>query len=428
MKVEIEEISPVKKALRIQVPQEVVTREFDTAFSALKNRAKIPGFRPGKAPLPLIVKRFGHGVKEDVLRKLIPNYYEKAVTKTGIRPVMLPAIDRIEVNKDGPLFFTATVEVRPTVSLGDYADIPIVRKKVVVSDSDIDRALEALREEQGNLVGCEEDVEIKEGNYAIIDFEGTVNGVPIELNTGAGKGNRGKASDYLVEVGSKSLLPGLEESLIGKKKGDNYTITVLVSGDHPNDTIRNKEIAFTIEIKEIKNKTLPQIDDEFAKDVGMDSLAMLREGVSEELLIRLRSEAETAEKDALTKKLVDMHTFDVPSSLVQWEMDKILKTLQHSIPKGDIPAVRQEYEHVAKDRVKATLILSAIAEAEEIVVEENDLDEEISRISKHLKRSHEETKRFILGQEKTLEGLSSRIREEKTIQTILSKANIQYED
>jgi trigger factor len=431
MKVEIEEISPVKKALRIEVPPEVVRSEFQAAFSDLKKRVKIPGFRPGKAPLSLLEKRFGHEVEEDVLRKLIPDYYQKAITETGIHPVEFPAIDRVEVQKDQPLSFTATVEVRPSIPLKDYSGLPVVRKKIEVLDADLERALNVLREEHGQLVACEADHPIAEGDYAIIDFEGSIDGKPLDLKQEHGKegetGDRKKVTDYLVQVGAKTLLPGFEESLIGRKKGEGYTVALTAPLDHPNQTLQGKEISFSIQIKEVKLKRLPDLDDEFAKDLGMESLSKLRERVSSELLQRLQSEADHAEKDAVIKKLVEMHSIESPPSLVQRELEQMLKSLRQSNPKADLAAAQTELESLAKERVKGTLILSAVADAEGISVSDADLEEEIARISKRVGMDPHETKRAILGRERSLEGLRARLREEKTLQRILSKAQIRVE-
>jgi trigger factor len=427
MKVEVEEISPVKKALRIHVPPDIVANEFQAAFSNLKKRVKVPGFRPGKVPLSLIEKRYGHEVEEDVLRKLIPDYYQKAVEETGIKPVELPAIDRIEIKRDEPLSFTATVEVQPPIALKEYAGIPIVRRDVVVTQESIDRALGTLREDHGELVNCPEEHAVAEGDYAIIDFEGKIDGKPIELKKASPGVDRSRIADYLVQVGSKSLLPGFEESLIGRKKGEGYALTLSIPSDHADETIRGKEALFSIQVNEIKRKKLPDLDDEFAKDLGMESLARLRERVSSDLLRHLQAEAARAERNQLIGKLVEMYSFESPSSLVQRELESIVKSFKQSNPGADPSSVGAELETVAKDRVKATLVLSAIAEAERIEVTEREIEEEIARISERLKLGVSETKRFILGQEKTLDGIRARLKEEKTIERVLSKADIKTE-
>ncbi|HET6369619.1 MAG TPA: trigger factor, partial [Nitrospiria bacterium] len=385
-----------------------------------------------KAPLSLIEKRFGHEVEEDVLRKLIPDYYQKAVDEAGIHPVEFPAIERVEVKKDQPLSFTATVEVRPPIALKDYTGLPIVRKKVEVSTSDLERAINVLREEHGQLVACDPDHPIAEGDYAIIDFEGSIDGKPLDLKQEGGKegeaGDRKKVTDYMVQVGAKALLPGFEESLIGKMKGSDYSVTLSAPVDHPNQSLQGKEIVFSIQVKEVKLKRLPDLDDEFAKDLGMESLEKLKERVSSELLHRLQSEAERSEKETVIKKLVEMHDIDSPPSLVQREMEQMLHNLKRSSTKADLAAAQNELESLAKERVKGTLILSAIADAEEITVSDADIEEEISRISKRLGMDPHETRRTILGRDRSLEGLRERIREEKTLQRILSKAQIRSEE
>ena len=427
MKVEVEEISPVKKALRIEVPPEVIAGEFEAAFSNLKKRVRIPGFRPGKAPLALIEKRFGQEVQEDVLRKVIPDYYQKAVAETGIKPVEFPAIDRIELSKDKPLSFTATVEVSPSIALKDYTGIPVSRKQVRATDADVDRAISALREQHGQLVALEAEHAVEQGNYVIIDFEGKADGKLLDFRGKEGGAEGGVVADFLVQVGSETLLPGFEESLIGKRKGDSYSITLKVPSDHGNETIRGKDVEFSIRVKEIKAKILPEPDDEFAKDLGMESLPRLREKLSKDIQERLQSEAQSAERNGVLKKLVEMHRLDVPSSLVEHELEHLLKAFVRSNPHMDPSVSRRELEPLAVERVKGSLLLASIAEAEKVVITDEDLDEEIARISKRLNLSPQEAKRLILRQEKTLEGLRGRLQEQRILDRILSKANIHVE-
>jgi len=421
MKVEIEEISPVKKALRIEVPTEVIAGEFETALSDLKKRVKIPGFRPGKVPLSLIEKRFRQEVHDDIIRKVIPDYYRKAVAQTGIRPVEFPAIDRIELAKDKPLSFTATVEVSPPIVLKDYSGIAVTRKKTEVLEADLDRALAALREDHGELIALAPESEVAEGNYVIIDFEGKIDGKPLTLHRG--EAGRSLVTDYLVQVGSKALMAGLEESLVGKRKGDSYSVTLPVPLDHPDESIRGKRIDFSVHVKEVKIKSLPKIDEEFAKDLGLESLIKLRERVKGELQARLDGQARVSERNAVVKKLVEMHQIEVPPSLIEHELEHLLDEAKRANSQID----QQAIESIAAERVKASLLLSAIADAEGIVITDEDLEVEIAGISKRLNLSSHETKRLIQKQEKTLDGLRSRLREDRTLDRILSKAAISVE-
>lgn len=418
MKVQVEEITPVKKSLKIEIPQEVVSNEFDIAYSDLKKKAKLPGFRPGKAPLSLLEKKFGPSVEEDIVRKLIPEYYQKAIKETGLAPVEFPSIEKIELKKGAPLLFTATVEIKPTIQLSNYAGIPVPRKEIKVTDEEVEQTLQRLQEEQGRLEACPEDRAINSSDYAIIDFEGSIDGKPVE---------QGKAEGYTLQIGSTTFPPEFESSLIGKKKGDRIEVEVPYPADYPNKEIAEKTVHFKIHIKEVKNKVLPRLDDELAKDIGLSSLEELKTKIKNTLLEQRTAQQEHDQKNLLMKKLVEMHPFDVPESTVDRELHAMIDRLQERVQqKLDHEALHKEYESTAKERVKGTFLLNAIADAEKIEVTEQEIDEEIDRLAQHAKVSPQEAKRAIHQQQGSLEGLKGRIREEKALNRVYSLA--QFED
>lgn len=299
MKVQVEEITPVKKSLKIEIPQEIVSNEFEIAYSDLKKKAKLPGFRPGKAPLSLLEKKFGPSVEEDIVRKLVPEYYQKAIKETGLSPVEFPSIEKIELKKGAPLLFTATVEIKPTIQLSSYAGIPVSRKEITVTDEEVEQTLKRLQDEQGRLESSPEDHAVDASNYAIIDFEGSIDGKPVE---------QGKAEGYTLQVGSTTFPSEFESSLLGKKKGDRLEVDVPYPADYPNKEIAGKTVHFKIHVKEIKNKVLPPLDDELAKDIGLSSLTELKEKIKTTLLEQRNAQQEHDQKNSLMKKLVEMST------------------------------------------------------------------------------------------------------------------------
>lgn len=209
MKVQVEEISPVKKSLKIEIPQDVVTNEFTLAYSDLKKRAKVPGFRPGKVPLPLLEKKFGPSVEEDIVRKLIPDYYQRALKETGLSPVEFPSIEKIEIKKGAPLLFTATVEVRPTFQLSNYAGITVARKEITATDEEVDQTLKKIQDEQGRLESYPDDHPVDSSDYVIIDFVGSIEGKPVD---------QGQAEGYTLQIGSKIFPPSLKRPSLERKR------------------------------------------------------------------------------------------------------------------------------------------------------------------------------------------------------------------
>lgn len=418
MKVQVEEISPVKKSLKIEIPQDVVTNEFTLAYNDLKKRAKLPGFRPGKVPLPLLEKKFGPSVEEDIVRKLIPDYYQRALKETGLSPVEFPSIQKIEIKKGAPLLFTATVEVRPTFQLSNYSGITVPRKEIKATDEEVDQTLKRIQDEQGRLESHPDDHPIDSSDYVIIDFEGSIGGKPVD---------QGKAEGYTLQVGAKTFPPEFESALLGKKKGAQFEVDVPYPADYHNKEIAGKAVRFKVGVKEVKTKVLPPLDDELAKDIGLASLAELREKIKNTLLEQRKAQQEHDQKNALMKKLVEMHQFDVPESMVERELHAMIERFEQRMPQGlDHEALHKEYEPLAKERVKGNFILNAIAEAEKIEVTEQEIDEEINQLAQRAKVSPQDAKRAIHQQEGSLEGLKARVRDEKALNRVLSLA--QFDD
>lgn len=418
MKVQVEEITPVKKSLKIEIPQEVVTNEFELAYSDLKKKAKLPGFRPGKAPLSLLEKKFGPSVEEDIVRKLVPEYYQKAIKEAGLSPVEFPAIEKIELKKGAPLLFTATVEIRPTIQLSNYSGIPVPRKEIKVTDEEVEQTLKRLQEDQGRLEASPEDRTIQSNDYAIIDFEGSINGKPVD---------QGKADGYTLQIGSNTFPSEFESSLLNKKKGEQLEVDVPYPADYPNKEIAGKNVHFKINVKEIKTKVLPPLDDELAKDIGLSSLEELKNKIKNTLLEQRTAQQEHDQKNLIMKKLVEMHPFEVPESMVDRELHAMIDRLQERVQQQlDHESLHKEYESTAKERVKGTFLLNGIADAEKIEVTEQEIDEEINRLAQRAKVSPQEAKRAIHQQQGSLEGLKTRIREEKALNRVYSLA--QFED
>lgn len=422
MKVDIEEISTVKRSIRIEVPPEVVAREFSAAYSDLNQRVRVPGFRPGKAPLAILEKRYGSTVEEDVIRRLVPDYYQRALKETGLRPVESPAIEKIELKKDSPLLFTAMVEVKPPIALGKVAGLAVGRQTKEVTQLDLDRALEALQDQQARLVACPEDRAIGEKDFVIIDLEGTVDGHPLP---------GGPRSGQLIRIGSGTALPGLEEGLIDHRIGETVTVKTAFPPDYREAGLAGRPVEFRMTIREVKEKVLPPIDDEFAKDVGnFNSLDELKTRVREDLAARLAREQARAIRAALLKQVVEAHPFEVPSTLVEREIQEAQARLRQRLPRGvtleqvqfDPDGFRKEVEPAAIEKVKGRLILQTIADQEGLTVSREELDSAMARTAEELKLTPEDVRRLILSQEGTLDYFAERVREEKALDWVVSNS------
>jgi trigger factor len=437
MKLEVTELGPSRRALKIEIPEDEVNRQFAEAYAELNRQVQIPGFRPGKAPLALLEKRYAKVVEDDVVRKLVPDYYTRAVREAGIVPVLVqvPPLERVKIKKNAAFSFTATVEIKPKIDLRDYkAPNPISLKpdKRTVTEEQVTKALDALREQQAQLHPVPTGTVLAEGDYAMLDVEGFLDAAPLE---GA------KKSGHLHQVGSKTAVLGVEvdDRLTGKKEGEMIEISQPYPATHPDARLAGKTVVFRIKIGGVKQKKLPPLDDEFAKDCGpYGSLDELKDKVRGEMEKALKRDIEETYKDGILKRLVETHHFDAPETLVERELSAMIqhnldsrrrKKSDHEDPlkrQEEIKKLRDEFLPEAKRRVKVGLILEAIAEKEGLRVEEEDISAELSRLASGLKMSPEEVRRmFQAGGEEMAEDLKGRILADKSLEFVYRHAVIQ---
>ncbi|GAB1724011.1 MAG: trigger factor [Nitrospira sp. CR1.1] len=440
MKMEMTELGPMKRALKIEVPADEVNLRFVQAYSELNRQVRIPGFRPGKAPLQLLEKRYAKTIEEDVIRSLVPDYYDRAIRQAGIVPVLveIPPLERVKVKKDSPFSFTATVEIKPTIELRDYkAPNPISLKQDqrTVTDEQVQKALEVLRDQMAQLHPAPTGTTLAEGDFAVVDIEGTLDGTSLDGTTKTG---------HLHKMGSHSSVLGIEIEpyLVGKKDGDVITIPQAYPATHPDVRVAGKTVTFRCTVKSIKRKQLPALDDEFAKDCGpYQSLQEIREKLHAEMDRALKKEIEDSYKETILKRLAETHHFDLPGTLVERELSAMvrqqLQSRQRKAGNGaeasPVPSqadeakqLQEEYRPEAERRVKVGLILEALAAKENITVTNEDLSNEIGRLAAEVKISVEEVTRMIqAGGQDTLNDLRSRILADKALDFVYKHAMIQ---
>ncbi|WP_447985637.1 trigger factor [Nitrospira sp. Nam74] len=440
MKLEVTELGPNKRALKIEVPEDEVNRQFTQAYVELNRQVRIPGFRPGKAPLSLLEKRYAKVIEEDLIRKLIPDYYDKAVRQAGFVAVQVevPPLERAKIKKNAPFSFTATVEIKPSIELRDYkAPNPISLKpdKRVVTDEQVAQALDVLREQHAQLQAAPPGTALGEGDYAVLDVEGFVDSAPLE---GA------KKEGHLHKIGSKTPVLGIEvdQALLGKKEGESVEVPQPYQDTHPDPQLAGKTVVFRMAIKAVKQKKLAALDDEFAKDCGpYSSLEELKAKLRGEMEATLKRDIEESYKDQILKRLVETHHFDLPDTLVERELTAAIRQHMESRMRQrgkidqaedlvkqqeEIKKLREELLPESTRRVKLGLILEAIAEKEGIKVEEADVAAELERLAKRLKLTAEDIRRMVesAGQDMR-EELFGRILAEKSLDFVYRHAMIQ---
>ena len=440
MKLEMTELGPVKRALKIEIPEEAIKSEFKKVYAQLKREARIPGFRPGKAPVELLQKRYGQMVGQDVVQRLVPDYYQRAIKEAGVVPVLvdIPPLDRMKVEPNTAFTFTATVEIKPNIKLGDYRPpnpISLKRDARTVTDDQVEKALQTLREQHAQLDAVPEGTSLNEGLHAVLSVEGFVDDQPVE-------GSQKKG--HLHKVGSKIPILGVEldEHLIGKFPGETFDIPQPYAANHPDTNLAGKTMVLKVTIESLKEQKLPDLDDEFAKDCGeYESLENLKTTIQTQLDNFLKQDVEEGYKEQIIERLLSMHHFDIPEVLMERELQtlvrqKMLKEHRHSHREDGLDEpirlqeeakrLQQELQPEAKRRVKLGLILDVISQKEGLEISGEEVEAEVQKLATSLKLPVAEIQRMVeAGGQGAQEEFRDRMKAEKALQFVYQNAVIQ---
>ena len=390
-----------KEKSTVELTIQVEADEFEAAVQKayLKNRSRIsvPGFRKGKAPRKIIEGMYGSGVfYEDAINDVYPGAYEAAVKEQGLEDMGHPVMDIVEVGKDG-LTFTALVSVRPEVKLGEYKGLQAPKTYNEVTDADIDNELEPYIKRATRLVSVERPVAM--GDTAVIDFEGFEDGKPFE---------GGKGTDYSLEIGSGSFVPGFEDQLIGMSVGEEKDLDITFPEDYVKD-LAGKAVVFHVKVKEIKESQVPEVDDEFAKDVSeFETLADFKKDLGEKLKQRRENQAQEAFESAILEQLIDNMEAEIPDGMVETQLDKVMDEYAMRMQSqgmsmndymkmmGMTPEMmRASAKPSALRQVQLELALSAVADAEKIEITEEDRNKEISKLAQQYNLTEDQVKAAI---------------------------------
>jgi len=417
-----------KGILQVEVDVEKVKEALDLAFKKVVKTINVPGFRKGKVPRQVFESRFGVEVLyNDALDILLPTAFEEAVKETGIYPVDRPDIDVEQFEKDKPLIFKATVVVKPEVELGEYIGVEVIEKDFTVKEEDIDKELEQLQNRHAEVVILEEDT-VVEGNTAVIDFEGFLDGVAFD---------GGKGTMHSLEIGSKSFIPGFEEQIIGMSKGEEKEIVVMFPVDYDNADLAGKETTFKIKLHEIKGKKIPELDDEFAKDVDFETLEELKQDTKEKLEKKAGQDKENYYKEEAIKKVTENSNIDIPEAMINNEVEKMIRDFEQQLSyQGmnidlylqyvgmDLDGLKEQFKKDAIIRVKSDLVIESIGVKEQIEASEAELEAEYKRVAELYKRDIEEIKQIIGSNDEGIERVKSDIIFRKTINFIVDKIKL----
>ena len=426
MKVTVEDISPLKKKMNVEVPEDLVTKEINSMFQDLGKKAKIKGFRPGKVPRNILERYFKDYVKAEATQKLVQNFYPQALSETSLHPVSQPVIDPGDLEKEKPFQFSAVFEIKPDIKLEGYVGVKIEGKREGVTEEEVEERLKGLQNLHSQLKTLSEPRPIRNGDYVIIDYEARTGGNPLE---------GGKALDYTVEVGSGRFIPAFEERLVGLKPEEEREIEVTFPEDYGYQKWAGKTISFHVKIKEVKEKLLPPLDDEFAKDVGdFPSLEELKTKLREEIQKEKERLLERQSKDRIIDHLLEANPFEIPESLVEEQAKSLVSETKLRLTSQGLELkslgvteekLLEDYRETAKKQVRTFLILEKIASQEGITVTQEEVENRLREISERINQKFDAVKRYY---EKNglIPEVEAGILNDKTLTFLLEKANITY--
>jgi trigger factor len=426
MKTEFIDVSETRKNLVVEIPSTVVDAEIDKVSKDYSRAARVPGFRPGKVPAKVVRQRFRDQILHDVAHGLIPRAVDEALRERGVEPVNTPDIRDVMVEEGQPLKFTATFETVPPIDPGDYSGITIRRKALEVADAAVEEALSKLRE-RGARYEPIEGRGIELGDSVLMDLKRTAEGTPGEET------HTDRHDNVTVDIGGPANPPGFDEQLTGLQSGDTKAFDVQYPTDYTIKELAGTTVQYDVTIKAIRKRVVPELDDEFAKDVGnFDSLDALRSRVRADLEHEASHEAEREARADLLRQLAGRVTFDVPSSLLDREIDRRVEEFVRRLIEQEIDPMRtninweefrERQKEAASEAVRGALVLDEVARRERIAATEEEVEAEVERYAERTGRTAAAV-RARLEKEGGLARLYSGLRRERTMDFLLSKATV----
>lgn len=425
MSYKVENLENSMAKITIEVSAEDFEAAMVKAYHKNKNKISIQGFRKGKAPRKMVEKLYGPEIfYEDAANFAIPEAYEAASKECGLEIVSRPEIDVEDIGKDKPFVFTATVAVKPEVELGDYKGIEVEKQEVKVLAADVNAEIDRVREQNARIMTVE-DREIKKDDIAVIDYEGFVDGEAFE---------GGKGTDYSLTIGSHSFIDTFEDQLIGKKTGDKVDVNVTFPEEYHEASLKGKPALFKVEIKEVKVKELPKLDDEFASEVSeFDTLKEYKASVKKTLTDRRKAQVKTEKENKVLEKVVENAKVELPAPMVDEQVSQMVNDFASRLQQQGLSieqymqmtgmqpqALMDQMRPEAEMRIKTRLVLEAVAEAEKIKATDKDIDKELEKMAEMYRMEADKLKEMAGEAEK--EQISKDVAVQKAVDLLVKEA------
>ena len=429
MSLQVEKLEKNMAKLTIEVSAEDLDKAMEKAYQKQKSRISLPGFRKGKAPRKMIESMYGKGVfMEDAVNSLVPQEYTKALGECDLEIVSQPEINVTQMEPGKALIFTADVAVKPEVTLGDYKGVEVPKSEIAVTDEEVDAEVKKEQDKNARTVAVE-DRAAANGDITTIDFEGFVDGVAFE---------GGKGTDYALTLGSGTFIPGFEDQLVGANTGDHVEVKVTFPEEYQAKELAGKEAVFQCDVKKIETKEVPELDDEFAKDVSeFDTLAEYKEDVKKKLTEKKEKEARTAKENAAVDKAIENAQMDIPELMTKTEcrqmMDDFSRRMQQQglsmeqyfqFTGQSMDKMMEDMKPQALKRIQTRLVLEKVAEAETIPPSEEAITEEIQKMADAYKMEADKIREAI--GESGLEQMKKDMAVQKAV-TVIADAAVEVE-
>lgn len=416
--------SKLEHSFQVVIPAKEFETKQNEKLEEIKKEAKIAGFRPGQAPIALIKSKYGTAVKGEVLDDLIQSYTEKTLADHKIKPALRPKVEITKFEENADVEFKINVEALPEIKPADFTTLTVEKISAKASEKDVQSALDKLAAARKTTEAVNEKRATKTGDVIVIDFKGTVNGEEF-------KGGNGK--DYYLDLGSNTFIPGFEEQLTGKKIGETVDVNVTFPENYHAKELAGKKALFKVDIKELRKYKTPEINDEFAKTFGAESLDTLKKTVETELNKEYEQMARLFTKRSLLDALAATHSFDVPNGMVEMEFNAIWKQLEEAKKQGRLDEeeksksdeeLKEEYHAIAERRVRLGLLLAEVANENNIALSQEDLTKAVMAEARRYPGQEKAVFEYYQNNKRALEALKAPLFEEKVIDYILGLVKI----
>ncbi|HEX7940626.1 MAG TPA: trigger factor [Gemmatimonadaceae bacterium] len=421
MKSELVDVNETRKSLSVEIPSDVVDAEIDRIARDYSRKARIPGFRPGKVPAKVVRQRFKDQILHDVTHELVPRAVDEALREKGVEPVSTPDIREVVVEEGRAMTFTASFDTLPPFELGDFSTILLTRKPTAVADDALTDALQRLRE--------------RAARYDVVEGRGIVDGdvVTVDIDRTDANGASDTHKDVAIELGAKANPPGFDEQLLGLENGASKSFSLTFPADYPNGELANSTVSYTVTVKAIKRRNLPELDDEFAKDMGeFENFEALRTRVRADLEHEAKHTAEHELRGDLMKALASRVPFEIPQTLVEREIDRRLEDFAGRLMQQNVDprqagidwgAFRESQRAVSKEAVGGALVLDEVARKEQLQVSDEEIEQEIARYAERAGRTPAAV-RAALEKEGGISRIYAGLRREKSVDYVMARATI----